>query len=83
MQYFQEISGAKKILEMLQEDGHVKVSDLGRIFKVSEVTIRQDLERLDKDGFMSASTEGLILNLFRHRSGRLRFSTGKTWSRKS
>jgi len=51
----------EKILEMLQEDGHVKVSDLGRIFKVSEVTIRQDLERLDKDGFIVREHGGAYL----------------------
>jgi DeoR/GlpR family transcriptional regulator of sugar metabolism len=51
----------EKILEMLQEDGHVKVSDLGRIFRVSEVTIRQDLERLDKDGFIVREHGGAYL----------------------
>jgi DeoR/GlpR family transcriptional regulator of sugar metabolism len=51
----------EKILEMIQEDGHVKVSDLGRIFKVSEVTIRQDLERLDKEGFIIREHGGAYL----------------------
>ena len=37
----------RKILEMIEEDGHVKVTDLSSIFRVSEVTIRQDLERLE------------------------------------
>jgi len=40
----------EKILELIREDGHAKVMDLSRIFKVTEVTIRQDLERLEKDG---------------------------------
>jgi len=39
-----------KILELLREDGSAKVSNLSRLFKVTEVTIRQDLERLEKDG---------------------------------
>ena len=51
----------EKILEMLQEEGHVKVSDPGRIFRVSEVTIRQDLERLDKDGFIVREHGGAYL----------------------
>lgn len=39
-----------KILELIREDGQAKVMDLSRIFKVTEVTIRQDLERMEKDG---------------------------------
>ena len=38
-----------KILELIREDGSAKVLDLARIFKVTEVTIRQDLEKLEKD----------------------------------
>ncbi len=41
-----------KILELLKEDGSAKVIDLARIFKVTEVTIRQDLEKLEKDGLV-------------------------------
>ena len=37
----------EKILEMLREDGHVKVSELSKVFGISEVTIRQDLEKLE------------------------------------
>ena len=32
----------EKILELIREDGQAKVMDLSRIFKVTEVTIRQD-----------------------------------------
>jgi len=39
----------EKILELIREDGHAKVTDLSRIFKVTEVTIRQDLEKLEND----------------------------------
>ena len=35
-----------EILSLIQEDGHAKVQQLSRIFNVSEVTIRQDLEEL-------------------------------------
>lgn len=50
-----------KILELIQEDGHAKVLDLSRIFKVSEVTIRQDLERLEKDGVVKREHGGAVL----------------------
>ncbi|MDX2045720.1 MAG: DeoR/GlpR family DNA-binding transcription regulator [Chitinophagaceae bacterium] len=40
----------EKILELIKEDGAAKVVDLARIFKVTEVTIRQDLEKLEKEG---------------------------------
>jgi DeoR/GlpR family transcriptional regulator of sugar metabolism len=39
-----------KILELLHEDGSAKVSNLAKLFKVTEVTIRQDLERLENEG---------------------------------
>jgi DeoR/GlpR family transcriptional regulator of sugar metabolism len=41
-----------KILELLIEDGSAKVIDLAKIFKVTEVTVRQDLEKLEKDGLV-------------------------------
>ncbi len=42
----------EKILDLLKEDGSAKVIDLARIFKVTEVTIRQDLEKLERDGLI-------------------------------
>jgi DeoR/GlpR family transcriptional regulator of sugar metabolism len=50
-----------RILEMIQEDGHVKVADLGKIFKVSEVTIRQDLERLENEEIIIREHGGAYL----------------------
>ncbi len=50
-----------KILELIREDGHAKVMDLSRIFKVTEVTIRQDLERLEKEGFITREHGGAYL----------------------
>ncbi len=41
-----------KILDLLKEDGAAKVLNLARLFKVTEVTIRQDLEKLEKDGLI-------------------------------
>lgn len=39
----------EKILDLLKEDGFAKVIDLARLFKVTEVTIRQDLEKLESE----------------------------------
>ena len=50
-----------KILELLQEDGSAKVLDLAKLFKVTEVTIRQDLEKLDKDGLIIREHGGAYL----------------------
>ena len=51
----------EKILELIREDGQAKVMDLSRIFKVTEVTIRQDLERMEKEGFIVREHGGAYL----------------------
>lgn len=51
----------EKILELIQEDGQAKVANLSRLFKVTEVTIRQDLERLEKDGLIVREHGGAYL----------------------
>ncbi|MGV8136739.1 MAG: DeoR/GlpR family DNA-binding transcription regulator [Mangrovibacterium sp.] len=51
----------EKILELIREDGHAKVFQLSKIFKVTEVTIRQDLEKLEKDGFIERDHGGAYL----------------------
>jgi len=51
----------EKILELLKEDGSAKVFDLAKLFKVTEVTIRQDLEKLDKDGLIIREHGGAFL----------------------
>ena len=50
-----------KILELLQEEGSARVSNLSRIFEVSEPTIRQDLERLEADGYIVREHGGAYL----------------------
>lgn len=50
-----------KILELLQEDGSAKVLDLARLFKVTEPTIRQDLEKLEKDNLIIREHGGAYL----------------------
>jgi DeoR/GlpR family transcriptional regulator of sugar metabolism len=49
------------ILEMIKEDGHVKVNHLSQIFKVTEVTIRQDLEKLEIEGIVVREHGGAYL----------------------
>lgn len=50
------------ILEKLQEDKRVVVSELSRHFNVSEETIRRDLDRLDRDGLCVKSYGGAVIN---------------------
>lgn len=50
------------ILEKLQEEKKVVVSELSALFGVSEETIRRDLDRLDKEGLASKSYGGATLN---------------------
>lgn len=51
----------EKILELLKEDGSAKVNELAKLFKVTEVTVRQDLEKLEKDGLVSREHGGAFL----------------------
>lgn len=50
-----------KIFELIKEDGPAKVADLARIFKVTEVTIRQDLEKLESEGLIVKEHGGAFL----------------------
>ncbi len=49
------------ILDMIKEDGHIKVAKLSTLFKVTEVTIRQDLEKLENEGFLIREHGGAYL----------------------
>jgi DeoR/GlpR family transcriptional regulator of sugar metabolism len=60
-----------KIFDMIREDGQAKVADLSRIFKVTEVTIRQDLERLEQEGLIRREHGGAVLNQTRDAIGQL------------
>lgn len=51
----------QEILNLIREDGHAKVQKLSQIFKVSEVTIRQDLEALEELGFIQREYGGAFL----------------------
>ncbi|WP_313613023.1 DeoR/GlpR family DNA-binding transcription regulator [Agrobacterium sp.] len=52
----------RRILEWLQEEGSARVRELAAAFHVSEATIRQDLERLENEGFITREHGGAYLN---------------------
>lgn len=56
------IERRNRILEKLQEEKKVVVSELSEQFGVSEETIRRDLDKLDKEGLAVKSYGGATLN---------------------
>lgn len=63
----------KRIIDLVHQDKRVLVSDLSRMFEVTEETIRRDLEKLEKDGILSRTYGGAMLN--RHTNEDLPFVT--------
>jgi DeoR family transcriptional regulator of aga operon/DeoR family fructose operon transcriptional repressor len=55
----------RKILQLLEEAGTVKVEDLSDRFTVSQVTIRKDLSDLEQQGLLQRTYGGAV---FSHRS---------------
>lgn len=51
----------QKILEWIQEEGSARVRALAEAFSVSDVTVRQDLERLEADGHIVREHGGAYL----------------------
>jgi DeoR/GlpR family transcriptional regulator of sugar metabolism len=51
----------EQIIKLLTEDGSAKVADLAKIFKVSDVTIRQDLEKLESEDLIIREHGGAFL----------------------
>jgi DeoR/GlpR family transcriptional regulator of sugar metabolism len=50
----------RKILDQLETEGTVKTSQLAKLFSVSEVTIRRDLEALKEDGKLKKVHGGAV-----------------------
>ncbi len=50
------------ILEKLQDEKKVVVSELSQLYDVSEETIRRDLEKLEQEGYATKSYGGAVLN---------------------
>lgn len=51
----------KRIFEFIEEEGSARVASLSVLFEVSEPTIRQDLEVLDKQGVITREHGGAFL----------------------
>ncbi len=56
------IERRNEILEKLQKEKRVVVSELSKTYAVSEETIRRDLEKLENDGYVIKSYGGAVLN---------------------
>lgn len=56
------IERRKEILEKLQAEHRVVVSQLSQFYSVSEETIRRDLEKLENEGFAIKSYGGAVIN---------------------
>jgi len=55
------IERKNRILTILREDKHVVVSELAKNFEVSEETIRRDLDKLEKEGYVSKTYGGAVI----------------------
>lgn len=51
------------IIENLNKTGRCRVNDLAQLLNVSEVTVRQDLDLLEKQGLLSRTHGGAILSI--------------------
>lgn len=52
----------KTIKQMVSNEKKVTVSNLSEIFRVTEETIRRDLEKLEAEGFLTRTYGGAVLN---------------------
>ena len=69
-----------RMLEWLREEGSARVSDLAQAFGVSEVTVRQDLEKLETDGHVISRTRWRLSEVdAANRFAAWRCNTRKTW----
>ena len=50
----------KRIIELVQRDGHVRVPELSKSLNVSEITIRRDLSMLEKKSLLERTHGGAI-----------------------
>lgn len=56
------IERKNEILETLQREQRVLVAELSQKYKVTEETIRRDLEKLEQEGFVKKTYGGAVLN---------------------
>jgi len=57
------VSRIEQIRQKIQNERKVIVSDLSKTYKVTEETIRRDLEKLEAEGFATRTFGGAILNV--------------------
>ncbi|SHL98246.1 transcriptional regulator, DeoR family [Roseibium suaedae] len=72
----------QRILEWIEEEGSARVRDLSAAFEVSEATIRQDLERLERDGQITREHGGAYLNSVRTQSASMSLHHQENMDRK-
>jgi DeoR/GlpR family transcriptional regulator of sugar metabolism len=72
-----------KILELLQEEGSARVSYLSKTFEVSEPTIRQDLEKLETEGYIVREHGGAFLKSIPQQVGNLALQHQENLDKKS
>ncbi|XEC94155.1 DeoR/GlpR family DNA-binding transcription regulator [Paenibacillus tarimensis] len=53
----------RNIIDKLEKDGSVKVSELSEWFQVTEKTVREDLEKLEKKGLLKRIHGGAVLEV--------------------
>jgi DeoR/GlpR family transcriptional regulator of sugar metabolism len=61
----------RRILEWIEEEGSARVRELAAAFQVSEATIRQDLDALEKEGLITREHGGAFLNAQPAQGGQL------------
>ncbi|MGF7045622.1 DeoR/GlpR family transcriptional regulator of sugar metabolism [Paenibacillus sp. DS2015] len=66
----------QKTIDLIHQDKRVLVADLSKMFDVTEETIRRDLEKLEKEGIVSRTYGGAMLN--RHTNEDLPYTTRNT-----
>jgi len=59
--YILGLERRQKIMEYLKQDNKVYVNKLSKLFKVTEETIRRDLEKLENEGLLQRSHGGAVL----------------------
>jgi DeoR/GlpR family transcriptional regulator of sugar metabolism len=72
----------ERILELIQEDGSARVKVLSSLFKVSEPTIRQDLEKLEAEGFVTREHGGAFLRTVSQQVGSMSLQHTENMDRK-
>jgi DeoR family transcriptional regulator of aga operon len=57
---FSTVDRRSTILEIINQRGKIHVDELSKAFSVSEVTVRNDLKKLEKDGFLRRTHGGAL-----------------------